>query len=160
MNESLDLVEILKDCPAGTKLYLSIIDRDVTLLSVKATREYPIRVVEEKSKLGFDITRCGHLFKEFPDVEIVLFPSKDQRDWSKFKASVEKFDPKTLNPFDKVLVRDLNNERWKCTLFSFMLSNVMFCECPWEQGVPYNDETKHLLGTGDIPDEKYIWWEE
>ena len=42
--------------------------------------------------------------------ECTLFPSKDQRDWSKFvrfwdKPKVDKFDPKTLQPFDKVLVR-------------------------------------------------------
>ena len=44
------------------------------------------------------------------DGECTLFPSKDQRVWSKFemfwdKPKVERFDPKTLQPFDKVLVR-------------------------------------------------------
>ena len=41
--------------------------------------------------------------------ECVLFPSRDQRDWSMFTApwlKNERFDPKTLQPFDKVLVRD------------------------------------------------------
>ena len=159
MNKNLDLVNILKNCPKGTKLYLSVIDRDVTLLLVKESREYPIRVIEERNKVEFDITRSGRLLKEFPDGEIVLFPSKNQRDWSKFKTPVKKFDYGALKPFDKVLVRDLNNESWKCSLFSFMLSNAMFCECPWEQGIPYNNETKHLIGTADMPDEKYIWWE-
>lgn len=159
MNENLDLVEILKDCPEGTKLYLSVIDRDVLLRWVRASREYPIRVVEERSKVGFDITRCGRQYKDFPDGEIVLFPSKDQRDWSKFKVPVDKFDYNTLQPFDKVLVRNENNQLWRCALLSFMLSNGMFCECHWEQGIPYNDETKPLLGTTDMPDEKYIWWE-
>ena len=40
--------------------------------------------------------------------ECILFPSKEQRDWSKFNApwlKKERFDPKTLKPFDKVLVR-------------------------------------------------------
>lgn len=159
MNENLDLVEILKDCPEGTKLYLSVIDRDVLLRWVRASREYPIRVVEERSKVGFDITRCGRQYKDFPDGEIVLFPSKDQRDWSKFKVPVDKFDYNTLQPFDKVLVRNENSQLWRCALLSFMLSNGMFCECHWEQGIPYNDETQHLVGTTYMPDEKYIWWE-
>ena len=160
MNENLDLVEILKDCPEGTKLYLSVIDRDVLLKWVRASREYPIRVVEERSRVVFDITRCGRQYKDFPDGEIVLFPSKDQRDWSKFKVSVDKFDYNTLQPFDKVLVRNENSQLWRCALLSFMLSNGMFCECHWEQGIPYNDETQHLVGTTNMPDEKYVWWEE
>ena len=160
MNKNLDLVNILKNCPKGTKLYLSVIDRDVTLLLVKESREYPIRVIEERNKVEFDITRSGHLLKEFPDGEIVLFPSKDQRDWSKFKAPVKKFDYNTLKPFDKVLVRDEDCEYWRCMLFSCMLSNEMLCDFRWNQGIPYNDETKHLVGTDNMPDKKYIWWEE
>lgn len=164
MNDNLDLVEILKDCPEGTKLYMSVIDRDVLLKWVRASREYPIRVVEARSKVGFDITRGGRQYKDFPDGEIVLFPSKDQWDWSKFKVPTEKFDYNTLQPFDMVLVRDGEGEGegdyWRCGLFSCMLSNGMLCECRWNQGIPYNEETKHLLGTTDMPDEKYIWWEE
>ena len=160
MNKNLDLVNILKNCPKGTKLYLSVIDRDVTLLLVKESREYPICVIEERNKVKFDITRSGHLLKEFPDGEIVLFPSKDQQDWSKFKAPVKKFDPKTLKPFDKVLTRDTDSCFWKCNLFSHMDCYDAHCvSSSWNQVIPYNDETKHLIGTYYMPDEKYIWWE-
>ena len=159
MNENLDLVEILKDCPEGTKLYLSVIDRDVLLRWVRASREYPIRVVEERSKVGFYITRCGRQYKDFPDGEIVLFPSKDQWDWSKFKAPIEKFDYNTLQPFDKVLVRDSDNSFWKCNFLSQMFNHIAYCVGSyWDQMIPDNDETKHLMGTTDMPDKKYIWW--
>lgn len=157
MNKNLDLAEILKNCPRGTKLY-SPLCGEVSFDRVDEDDIcYPIKANCDGLQITFE--RDGRLYRNF-DGECMLFPSKDQRDWSKFKAPVEKFDSKTLNPFDKVLVRDLNNGRWKCSLFSFMLSNVMFCECPWEQGIPYNNETKHLLGTNDMPDEKYIWWED
>lgn len=73
---------------------------------------------------------------------------------------IKKFDYNTLQPFDKVLVRDGICDYWRCGFFSHMLSNGMLCECRWDQGIPHNDETKHLLGTCDMPDEKYIWWEE
>ena len=88
------------------------------------------------------------------------FEIKDQRDWSKFKAPVKKFDYGALKPFDKVLVRDGDLCHWTCGLFSFMHNNEMFCECCRLQGIPYNDETKHLVGTTDRPDEKYIWWKD
>ena len=158
MNENLDLVKILKDCPRGTKLY-SPLCGEVVLNSVdEYCIDYPIEVNCDIGQLTF--TRDGRLYDEFPDCECVLFPSKDQRDWSKFKIPVQEFDYETLKPFDRVLVRDGNCQYWRCAFFSCMLSNGMLCECRWEQGIPYNNETKHLLGTGDMPDEKYVWWEE
>lgn len=161
MNENLNLVKILKDCPEGTKLYLSVIDRDVALQWVTGYGEYPIRVIEERSGARFDITGRGRLHKDFPDGEIVLFPSKDQRDWSKFNTPVKKFDYNTLQPFDKVLGRDGNDFQWKCNFLSHMSGNRAYCVGSyWDQMIPYNDETKHLVGTTDMPDEKYIWWEE
>lgn len=160
MNENLDLVEILKDCPVGTKLY-STIHGEVVFNCVRYHDiDYPIGVSYIGDETGY--TRDGRLDKRY-DGECILFPSKDQRDWSKFKAPVEKFDYNTLQPFDKVLVRnvsaDVEGEYWRCGLFSCMLSNGMLCECRWDQGIPYNDETKHLIDTTDMPDEKYIWWE-
>ena len=152
----LDLVEILKNCPKGTKLY-STIHGEVTLNYVSTDVNYPINVIWREGTASF--TRYGR-YAIKSDGECILFPSKDQRDWSKFKVPVEKFDYNTLQPFDKVLVRDGDCEHWRCGFFSFMYNNEMFCECRWLQGIPYNDETKHLVGTTDRPDEKYIWWEE
>ena len=160
----LDLVEILKNCPKGTKLY-STIHGEVVFDHVEVAFDhvddtninYPIVVKYDYNQIEF--TRNGRYYIEY-DGECTLFPSKDQRDWSKFKVPVEKFDYNTLQPFDKVLVRDGDCEHWRCGFFSFMYNNEMFCECRWLQGIPYNDETKHLVGTADRPDEKYIWWEE
>ena len=154
----LDLVEILKNCPKGTKLYSTIHGEVIFDYIDYKSEAYPI--VISCTYGGFGFTRGGKYDIDYGNGECTLFPSKDQRDWSKFKAPVEKFDYNTLQPFDKVLVRDGDCEYWRCGFFSHMLSNGMLCECRWDQGIPYNDETKHLLGTCDIPDEKYIWWEE
>lgn len=157
MNENLDLVKILKDCPKDMKLY-STIHGEVTLSYVSSERVlYPICVNWGDGTASF--TQNGRFYKTGGG-ECTLFPSKDQRDWSKFKVPVEKFDYSTLKPFDKVLVRDGDCEHWRCALFSCMLSNGILCECRWRQGIPYNSETEKLMGTGDMPDEKYIWWEE
>ena len=160
MNEKLDLVKILRNCPKGTPLY-STIHGNVTLLRVieSETCVYPIELAMEgyNSRI-LSVTKYGLSVNAFPG-ECVLFPSKDQRDWSKFKAPVKKFDYSTLKPFDRVLVRDNDRDIWRCSLFTCFCKKQIVCEVSWEQGIPDNDETKHLVGTTDKPDEKYIWWE-
>ena len=84
MNENIDLTKILKDCPKGTKLY-STIHGEVTLIDSNDTSQhYPISVrLNDKTVEIF--TYDGKLLNKF-DGECILFPSKDQRDWSKFTA--------------------------------------------------------------------------
>lgn len=159
MNDNLNLIEMLKNCPKGTKLY-SPLCGEVALYSVvdEDHMYYPIKVDRDGLQLTF--ARDGRFHRKF-NGECMLFPSKNQRDWSKFKAPVEKFDYSTLKPFDKVLVRSSNESSWRCDFLSHFSQNVAYCvSCAWSQMIPYNDETKHLLGTCDIPDEKYIWWED
>lgn len=157
MNKNLDLAEILKDCPRGTKLY-SPLCGEVELDNVgERWMDYPIKANCDGLQLTF--TRDGKYHRKF-NGECMLYPSKDQRDWSKFKAPVKKFDPKTLNPFDKVLGRSSNEFVWRCDFFSYFSQNVVYCVAyAWSQMIPYNDDTKHLVDTTDMPDEKYIWWE-
>ena len=103
--------------------------------------------------------------------ECIVFPSKDQRDWSKFerfwdKPKIEKFDPKTLRPFDKVLVRADDEHAWRCGFFSHLFLDYFHKEvvCSVDglslRCIPYNDETKHLLGTASDCHDYYKWWEE
>lgn len=152
----LDLVKILKDCPKGTKLY-STLHGEVILDHVSvADVNYPIRVSQRDGLASF--THDGKYYTK-NDGECVLFPSKDQRDWSKFKVPVKKFDYDTLQPFDKVLVRDSDNMTWKCNFLSHRSSDKAYCVGGyWYQMIPYNAETKHLIGISDMPDRKYIWW--
>ena len=158
MDTKLDLVEILKDCPSGMKLY-SPYCGEVELDSVcEDCADYPIMVRYDGRLISF--TRDGRLYTEFPDGECALFPAKNQRDWSKFKAPVKKFDYSTLKPFDKVLVRNSDSHSWRANFLSHIDCGIFYCvNMVWGQTIPYNDETKHLVGTTDRPDEKYIWWE-
>ena len=161
MNENIDLTKILKNCPTGTKFYSSIYG-EVLFRNINENNvEYPVIVYSSFYDSVISFTREGRYANTLG--ECTLFPSKEQRDWSKFTApwyKKDKFDPSTLKPFDKVLVRDGDDEYWRCGLFSCMLGNIVLCEIRWNQGIPYNDETKHLVGTTDMPDKKYIWWEE
>ena len=171
MNENLDLTKILNGCPKGTKLY-STLQGEVSFVRIDIFDTYPI-VLTVHNKCT-DTTKCDFYAKDgrynnLYDGECVLFPSKDQRDWSKFerfwdKPKVKKFDPKTLQPFDRVLVRDNDDEKWDCDLFSYYDGDqsypYVFVSRPWSHCSPYNDETKHLVGTTDDCPEYYKWWEE
>ena len=86
MNENLNLVEILKDCPKGTKLY-SLIYGDVELekISNDENDKYPIFIRLHDNTID-DVAKDGRYLGNY-DGECVLFPSKDQRDWSKFKPT-------------------------------------------------------------------------
>ena len=91
MNENLNLAEIIKDCTKGTKLY-STIYGDVELVRVYLDDDaYPIEIkIGEGSDMICYTTNDGRLLYEFPG-ECTLFPSKEQRDWSKFKVKKPKF---------------------------------------------------------------------
>ena len=164
MNENLNLVEILKDCPKGTKLYTTTYG-DVELIRVNQNDDvdYPIEIKLSDDSIN-SVTTDGKLY-EYYNGECTLFPSKEQRDWSKFKPSKPKFNPNTLQPFDKVLVRDRELECWTCGIFSYIYKACLpfeylcigscyaFC-------IPYNDDTKHLLGTNKEAPEFYRYWED
>ena len=164
MNENLNLVEILKDCPKGTKLYSTVFG-EVEIDSIDIVSSHPICVVFPSGDDSF--TKDGKMF-DGCDGECVLFPSREQRDWSKFKPSKPKFDPKTLQPFDKVLVRDSYKGSWRCAFYSHKReSNERMYEYMTtgsslgnEYCIPYNEDTKHLLATNEDAPEFYRYWED
>ena len=164
MNENLDLTKILEGCPIGTKLYSTIFG-NVSLKEIVSDREYPI-IISQGIKT-IPITKEGKYILYY-DGECTLFPDKDQRDWSKFerfwdKPKVERFDVNTLQPFDKVLGRDTNDNCWIALFFGHIGKGSHRAVCgyfSWTQCIPYNEETKHLVGTSDDCPEYYKWWEE
>ena len=165
MNENLNLGEILKDCPTGTKLYSPIFG-DVELVKVypqsEATNFHIVVKLSDDETDAF--TKDGKLFTEY-DGECMLFPSKKQRDWSKFKYKKPKFDPNNLQPFDKVLVRDSDENWWRCALFSHKRENDNFTyyittDTIYKYCIPYNNDTKHLVGTTEEAPEYYRYWED
>ena len=163
MNENIDLTKILKDCPEGTPLYSSTLG-DVTFKEIDNGVIYPI-IVSCFNNYNESFTADGKMIKN--KGECTLFPSKDQRDWSKFTApwyKKERFDPKTLKPFDRVLGRDCDNRIWKCNLFSHITEQDSFLyKCvgnAYIYCIPYNDDTKHLVGTKNEAPEYYRYWED
>jgi hypothetical protein len=60
-----------------------------------------------------------------------------------------------LKPFDKVLVRDNDEQTWWAAIFSHKAEPWYCCTncCRWHQCIPY-ESNEHLLGTSDAPEEK------
>lgn len=165
--QELNLCEILKYCPEGEPFWspllgdvkLSEVNHLTNAVFVKATNLTTWRINHDAT-----ITINGGSSKE-----IMLYPSREQRDWAKVKYEPrkERFDPKTLKPFDKVLSR-YDGGCWSANLFShieerdnkycapFSVCNgslVKFC-------IPYNDDTKHLVGTKKEAPVFYRYWED
>lgn len=225
MAKEINIAEILKDMPGGTKLWTPVLGEVVFNSVDYDDKTYPIPV-RGTDELTYRFTRYGRYYT-IEGAEMLLFPSKDMRDWSKFfkegdvlenttdnvfpkyvifkkfvddkyttfeatngivisdepvgysiqntlsyskvededkaleiKKKIQKIVTKKsaiseLQPFDKVLVRDFDEQMWMPTLFGF------FCqdegeEFPYETVhgaykccIPYDEKTKHLLGTTD-----------
>ena len=172
-NKELNLCEILKDCPTGTKFW-SPVWGDVTFVQINDVGVFPI-VLSAKSFSNSNISlRSNGKMYDIKEAECLLYPSKYKRDWSKFvrfwdkpkteESTVEMFDENTLKPFDKVLARDYLNDNWMADFFekieeNDIYYNVTCVTCKWVQCIPYNEDTRHLLGTTNDCPEYYKWWE-
>ena len=253
MNENLNLVEILKDCPKGTKLYSTAFG-DVYFYGISDNKEYPICIAVAGNSDYRTLTYDGKLWRDYGG-ECILFPSREQRDWSKFNPKKDwfvlpcefndgdivatnsglqvfilqrpksdlqgnchigydfetkefffsrerfdrlateeekqklfyaikergykwnaetktleklvepKFDPKTLKAFDKVLVKDDGDWIWRVDIISVPADyndNIPYLigDNDFDWIIPYNEETKHLVGTHEEAPEYYRYWED
>ena len=84
------------------------------------------------------------------------------------KLAKTKFDPKTFKPFDRVLARIDGGDTY-CWFADFvsipMIEKYDILPCIMsnkdvEMIIPYNEDTKHLVGTTDEAPEYYRYWED
>ena len=226
-----NLISILKHCPEGTKLY-SPIYGEVTFTRISIINTILGKATKSNGEItSVSFTRLGRLPGEFLNTECVLFPSKDQRDWDKFRIPTKKgdvimfngqipclvtgdysqdiknwvcglledgdfctniihpsewsahfytfateevkdklfeamdkagytWDGKTLKkklqfkPFEKVLVRDAESEKWRCAFYSHFEPNDIYhyCTtgCVYAMCIPF-EGNEHLVGTTKNP---------
>ena len=165
MNKNIDLTKILKNCPEGYQFWSPMLG-DVKLYNINQERKIVSVILETDAT--WDINANGTIsIGNVTSPDIMLYPSKDQRDWSKFTApwyKKEKFDPKTFKPFDKVLVRDDESCKWRVNFYSHEGESMAYpFRCigkTYTYCIPYNDDTKHLVGTKDEAPEFYKHWED
>lgn len=161
----MNIAAILKKCPKGTKLY-SPIYGELELVGVDYNQKYPISCtpLEANAPQNFDFvledevtfTEHGRYLNYYPYAECMLFPSIDQRDWSKFVVPDKVPNQETksqFKPFDKVLVRDVDDGTWVCDIFSHMDKRGRYCcvNTYWEQCIHY-EGNEHLVGTSNKPE--------
>lgn len=164
MNENIDLTKILENCPVGWEFWSDNYGK-VRFKCINKSYDRPIFVKRTDGGNAY-YTKEGWCSKDFP-ASCLLWPSKDCRDWSKFTApwyKKEKFNPKTLKPFDKVLVKCNNSDSWKVQLFSHIIEDDKICpyvciSYNYKYCIPYNNDTKHLVGTNEEAPEYYIYWD-
>ena len=165
MNENIDLTKNLENCPVGWEFWSDNYGK-VRFKCINKSYDRPIFVKRTDGGNAY-YTKEGWCSKDF-SASCLLWPSKDCRDWSKFTApwyKKQKFNPKTLKPFDKVLVKCNNSESWKVQLFSHIIEDDKICpyvciSYNYKYCIPYNNDTKHLVGTNEEAPEYYIYWED
>ena len=160
--QKLNLCEILKHCPEGEPFWSPFLG-DVKFYDIDQKRNFIVISLEsgETWKINADGTIS---FGTTTSPEIMLYPSREQRDWSKVKYEPreKKFNPNTLKPFDKIIARIDENGLWCCELFSFIEEGtnlVKGCGGYYKYCVPYNNDTMYLLNTANEVPEYYRYWE-
>ena len=139
----MNIAEILKNAPKGTKLY-SPIYGEVILWRVNSPDEIIIHWAIGAASDGYNTAFFRKDGRVCENGECLLFPSKEQRDWTKFRVLRE------FKPFDKVVVRDTNE--WHIDLFERyeLEENLFYClQSCWRECLPYNENTEKLIGTTD-----------
>jgi hypothetical protein len=120
---------------------------------ISASEEYPIHVFFEDAHRHMQkqkFTQNGkhstlHLRPSLfhAGTRIVAAPEPDRK------------QPKhEFKPFDKVLVRDNDDQAWCAAFFSHKTWPSYCCTCGrWDQCIPY-EGNEHLVGMSDAPEEK------
>lgn len=76
-----------------------------------------------------------------------------------------RFDPKTLKEFDKVLVKENGDYIWRVDIISVPdnykdIIHYLIGNNDFDLIIPYNEDTKHLVGTTEEAPEFYRYWED
>ena len=86
----MNIARILKYCPKGTKLY-STIHGEVALRKVYDENSYPYPIYVDIDSTRYEsFTKEGQLYEN--EGECILFPSKNQKEWNKFRIPVKRGD--------------------------------------------------------------------
>lgn len=102
MDNKLNLIELLKDVPKGTKFY-SPMTGELTFINIfRPSNDSCYVELLRPSGVNMFFDSRGRYFTDAPDGECLLFPSKDKRNWDDFKPPIP----------DKALVWCWN-EDWK-----------------------------------------------
>lgn len=149
-----NLTELLKDAPNDLILY-SVIFGDC---KINVQKPY-IHCCSTQDKIHFTLNEFGQMTalssscnQENTQGECILFPDAEHRTWNNWEKPWEdKIEPEyDFEPFQKVIVRDNDGDKWTIDIFCRIVDKEFKYECMvecWKQCLPYNETTKQLIGT-------------
>lgn len=155
------------DVLAAAECY--VIFKEIDWLSIKCYCTYHYMGVNPsfyidtlQNKTAFEPAnkeQCDLLFKKMEEAGYQW--DADKKQLRKIKPH---YDISNFHAGMPVLVRDKDNRKWCYLLYSHYDNTYEDGLCfnagsvEWRQCIPYNDDTKHLLGTTNMPIEEYINW--
>ena len=143
-------------------------DGDIVALVVRKCTHIAIFQSIQEAYIGFHAVLCQNdeLLLEEPfredvgDIELRLATDSEKKQlfsalekegkaWDSDKKVIVDLNPNIeLKPFDRVLVRDFEDQAWQVSLFSYKDSDSYYCcnGCSWDKCIPYIGN-ESLLGT-------------
>ena len=151
-----NIAEILKYCPQGMKLY-SPICGDCTLYCVSLDEVYSIEVIACSNDTHQLFTSEGTFLDDQKDAECLLFPSKNQRDWSKFRIPVKRGDIMMFKDKSAVfIVKEYNDTFTKTSVEVSDAYGIRTNTCIYVEYIPASEDMKEKLFKA-IDDAGYKW---
>ena len=151
-----NLVSILKHCPEGTRLYSPIFG-EVTLYSVNNRIIDVIATNYSDETNHIEFSRLGRLILGYSNAECVLFPSKDQRDWSKFQIPAKRGDIMMFDDKSAVFIVDTVKDTYITTIAYCNSANKILLNINvHEDCIPASEDMKEKLFAA-MNKEGYTW---
>ena len=85
MENKINIAEILRDMPKGTKLYSPLFGK-CELGEISNDNKCPILIIVQKAagRVVETLMKDGSYFEGFEDTDTMIFPSVEMRSWDKF----------------------------------------------------------------------------
>ena len=83
----MNILKIIEKAPKDHVYWCTLIGECKVRIATLTT-SYPIIAIANDG-CGYEITKSGQYFLNFPDAECVLFPSRDNRDWAAFERELD-----------------------------------------------------------------------
>lgn len=134
----MNIAEILKRLPSGTKLYSVLHGREVELVKVEEGASKLIYIKENSTSKSLDSFYPDGSYRK--GGECMLFPSKDEREWQNISFG--------FKPFDRVLAKHTEYGYWGIELFSSYTGDkkrqYMCLMGTYEYCIPFEGNEKYL----------------
>ena len=162
MENKINIAELLKDCPKGTKLY-SPLCGECEFINIINDVIY----VESSLNKTLCFNSLGMYFEWYEESECILFPSKEQRDWSKFQRPfndgdilVSGLEGYRGNPFIFKQINSFGNTECYCAINCY--GKLIFNSDNWTyiKGCRIATEEEKAKLFQAIKDNGYKWNEE